>query len=257
MSLLEQVNSPADLKTLPRDELPVLAEEIRMAIVEVVSQTGGHLAPSLGAVELAIAIHYVFDTPREKVIWDVGHQAYPHKILTGRRDRLGSIRQLDGLAPFPTRFESEYDTFGAGHSSTSISAALGFAVARDLGGVVPEGLGDAIAVIGDGAMSAGMAFEALILQRLQRVPTGRRQEWLRGLLVQGFVGECRGRREANDAPAGATKPRQGTSFAGWLSERPPVPQPAPAPKVDRCDPRRSADLDTTDKPFAHLRKVIG
>ena len=125
------------------------------------SETGGHLGAGLGVVELTVALHAVFDTPRDKIIWDVGHQCYPHKILTERRDRIRTLRQKDGLSGFTKRSESPYDPFGAAHSSTSISAALGFAVARDLGGVIPEGLGDAIAVIGDGSMSAGMAFEAL------------------------------------------------------------------------------------------------
>jgi len=127
LSLLEQINSSADLKNLSRDELPLLAEEIRIAIVEVVSKTGGHLAPSLGAVELAIAIHYVFDTPREKVIWDVGHQAYAHKLITGRRDQFNTLRQFRGLSGFTRRSESPYDAFSTGHSSTSISASLGIA----------------------------------------------------------------------------------------------------------------------------------
>ncbi len=157
MSILEQINSPADLKKLSRDELPLLAEEIRMAIVEVVSKTGGHLAPSLGAVELAIAIHYVFDTPREKVIWDVGHQAYAHKLLTGRRDQFHSLRQFNGISGFTRRSESPYDAFSTGHSSTSISASLGIACAKDL----KDEDAKVIAVIGDGSMTAGIAFEGL------------------------------------------------------------------------------------------------
>jgi 1-deoxy-D-xylulose-5-phosphate synthase len=157
LSLLEQINSPADLKKLSRDELPVLAEEIRMAIVEVVSQTGGHLAPSLGAVELAIAIHYVFDTPREKVIWDVGHQAYAHKLLTGRRDQFHTLRQFKGISGFTRRSESPYDAFSTGHSSTSISASLGIACAKDL----KEEDAKVIAIIGDGSMTAGIAYEGL------------------------------------------------------------------------------------------------
>ena len=125
------------------------------------SETGGHLGAGLGVVELTVALHAVFDTPRDKIVWDVGHQCYPHKILTGRRDRIRTLRQKGGLSGFTKRVESPYDAFGAAHSSTSISAALGYAVARDLGGKTPEGIGDAIAVIGDGAMSAGMAFEAM------------------------------------------------------------------------------------------------
>jgi 1-deoxy-D-xylulose-5-phosphate synthase len=157
LSLLEQINSSADLKKLPRDDLPLLAEEIRMAIVEVVSKTGGHLAPSLGAVELAIAIHYVFDTPREKVIWDVGHQAYAHKLLTGRRDQFNTLRQFNGISGFTRRSESPHDAFSTGHSSTSISASLGIACAKDL----KDEDAKVIAVIGDGSMTAGIAYEGL------------------------------------------------------------------------------------------------
>jgi len=157
LSLLEQINSPADLKKISREDLPQLAEEIRMAIVEVVSKTGGHLAPSLGAVELAIAIHYVFDTPRDKVIWDVGHQAYAHKLLTGRRDQFHTLRQLNGISGFTRRSESPYDAFSTGHSSTSISAGLGIACAKDM----KKEDARVIAVIGDGSMTAGLAFEGL------------------------------------------------------------------------------------------------
>ena len=159
--LLDQIQRPADLKPLSDAELTRLAAELRAETISAVSVTGGHLGAGLGVVELTVALHAVFDAPRDKIIWDVGHQCYPHKILTGRRDRIRTLRQKDGLSGFTKRSESPYDPFGAAHSSTSISAALGFAVARDLGGVVPEGLGDAIAVIGDGAMSAGMAFEAM------------------------------------------------------------------------------------------------
>lgn len=159
--LLDLVNRPADLKQFSDAQLTQLASELRSETVSAVSETGGHLGAGLGVVELTVALHAVFDTPRDKIIWDVGHQCYPHKILTERRDRIRTLRQKDGLSGFTKRSESPYDPFGAAHSSTSISAALGFAVARDLGGVVPEGLGDAIAVIGDGSMSAGMAFEAL------------------------------------------------------------------------------------------------
>ena len=130
MTLLEKINSPADLKKISRNDLPQLAEEIRMLIVDVVSQTGGHLAPSLGAVELAIAIHYVFDTPRDKVIWDVGHQAYAHKLLTGRREQFHTLRQFNGISGFTRRSESPYDAFTTGHSSTSVSASLGIAVCQ-------------------------------------------------------------------------------------------------------------------------------
>lgn len=159
--LLDRVNSPADLKHFSDAELLRLADELRAETISAVSETGGHLGAGLGVVELTVALHSVFDTPRDKIIWDVSHQCYPHKILTGRRDRMRTLRQKDGLSGFTKRSESPYDPFGAAHSSTSISAALGFAVARDLGGNCDTGHGDAIAVIGDGAMSAGMAFEAL------------------------------------------------------------------------------------------------
>jgi 1-deoxy-D-xylulose-5-phosphate synthase len=154
---LTQIDSPDDLKTLGRKQLPTLAAEIRQQIVEVVSHTGGHLAPSLGAVELAIAIHYVFDTPVDKVIWDVGHQAYAHKLLTGRRDRFATLRQFGGLCGFTRRSESPYDAFSAGHSSTSISAGLGMSCAKRL----KNDPAKVIAVIGDGSMTAGIAYEGL------------------------------------------------------------------------------------------------
>ena len=159
--LLDRVHSPADLKVLSDDELRRLADELRAETISAVSETGGHLGAGLGVVELTVALHAVFDTPRDRLIWDVSHQTYPHKILTGRRDRIRTLRQKDGLSGFTKRSESAYDPFGAAHSSTSISAALGFAVARDLGATPEPALGDAIAVIGDGAMSAGMAFEAM------------------------------------------------------------------------------------------------
>lgn len=154
---LDRVTTPADMKALSDRELRALADELRAETISAVSVTGGHLGAGLGVVELTVALHAVFDAPRDKIIWDVGHQCYPHKILTGRRDRIRTLRQKGGLSGFTKRSESPYDPFGAAHSSTSISAALGFAAARDLGGSP----GDAIAVIGDGAMSAGMAFEAL------------------------------------------------------------------------------------------------
>ncbi len=159
--LLDRVGSPADLKQFSDAELEQLAAELRADTIAAVSETGGHLGAGLGVVELTVALHAIFDTPRDKIIWDVSHQCYPHKILTGRRDKMLTLRQQGGLSGFTKRSESPYDPFGAAHSSTSISAALGFAVARDLGGVCDTGHGDAIAVIGDGAMSAGMAFEAL------------------------------------------------------------------------------------------------
>ncbi|RPJ72301.1 MAG: 1-deoxy-D-xylulose-5-phosphate synthase, partial [Desulfobacteraceae bacterium] len=157
MSLLESINSPADLKKLPRAQLPELAAEIRRLIVEVVARTGGHLAPSLGAVELAIAIHYVFDAPRDKLIWDVGHQAYAHKILTGRREAFTTLRRHGGISGFTRRSESPFDAFTTGHSSTSISAGYGMACAHFL----KQDDAKVIAVIGDGSMTAGLAFEGL------------------------------------------------------------------------------------------------
>lgn len=155
--ILDRVNLPSDLKSLTDGELMQLAGELRSETIDTVSVTGGHLGAGLGVVELTVALHAVFDAPRDKIVWDVGHQCYPHKILTGRRDRIRSLRSGGGLSGFTKRAESPYDPFGAGHSSTSISAALGFAMARELGGDP----GDAIAVIGDGAMSAGMAYEAM------------------------------------------------------------------------------------------------
>src|SRR5210317_1727085 len=159
--LLDQITSPSDLKRLSDAQLGQLAEELRQETISAVSETGGHLGAGLGVVELTVALHAIFDTPRDKIIWDVSHQAYPHKILTGRRDRIRTLRQAGGLSGFTKRSESAYDPFGAAHSSTSISAALGFATARDLGGQIDAGLGDAIAVIGDGAMTGGMAYEAM------------------------------------------------------------------------------------------------
>nr|WP_298724688.1 1-deoxy-D-xylulose-5-phosphate synthase [uncultured Steroidobacter sp.] len=155
--LLAGISSPADLRKLSASELPQVATELRQYLIDTVSQMGGHFAAGLGTVELTVALHYVFDTPHDRLVWDVGHQAYPHKVLTGRRDRLHTIKQKDGLAPFPTRSESDYDTFGVGHSSTSISAALGMAI----GAAANKEDRRVVAVIGDGAMSAGMAFEAL------------------------------------------------------------------------------------------------
>jgi 1-deoxy-D-xylulose-5-phosphate synthase len=157
LSLLEKINSPADLKALSRSELPMLASEIRNVIIEVVSKNGGHLAPSLGAVELAIAIHYVFTAPVDKIIWDVGHQSYAHKLLTGRRERFHTLRQHDGICGFTRMSESPYDAFSTGHSSTSISAGLGIACAKRL----KNDKSKVIAVIGDGSMTAGLAYEGL------------------------------------------------------------------------------------------------
>ena len=157
MPLLDTIDSPTDLRALPAADLPKLAAELRGFLLDSVGRTGGHLASNLGAVELTLALHYVFDTPRDRIVWDVGHQSYVHKILTGRRDAMDSLRQAGGIAGFPRRAESEYDAFGVGHSSTSISAALGMAEAFQQLGSAQR----AVAVIGDGAMTAGMAFEAL------------------------------------------------------------------------------------------------
>ena len=155
--LLDRVQTPEDLRKLPESDLTQFAAELRQEMIDAVSVTGGHLGAGLGVIELTVALHWVFDTPRDRLIWDVGHQSYPHKIITGRRDRIRTLRTGGGLAGFNKRSESEYDTFGVGHSSTSISAGLGMAVARDLSG----GTNNVIAVIGDGSMSAGMAYEAM------------------------------------------------------------------------------------------------
>ena len=158
---LDKISSPYDLNLFSDEQLFQVASELRQETIAAVSETGGHLGAGLGVVELTVALHTVFDAPKDKIIWDVSHQSYPHKILTGRRSRIRTLRQKDGLSGFTKRSESEYDPFGAAHSSTSISAALGFAAARDLGGSCDTGLGETIAVIGDGSMSAGMAYEAM------------------------------------------------------------------------------------------------
>ena len=155
--MLEKINSPEDVKKINIEEKKQLAEELRKYILEVVSENGGHLASNLGVVELTLAMHSVFNTPKDKIVWDVGHQAYTHKIITGRREQFKTLRKLDGLAGFPKTSESKYDSFNTGHSSTSISAALGMARARDLKGENNQ----VIAVIGDGALTGGMALEAL------------------------------------------------------------------------------------------------
>lgn len=155
--LLEQIDTPLELRQLPETRLPVLAHELREFLIQTVARTGGHFSANLGAVELTIALHYVFNTPDDRLVWDVGHQTYPHKILTGRRARMGSLRRKNGIAGFPKRGESPYDTFGVGHSSTSLSAALGMALAAERAGSDRQ----VVAIIGDGAMTAGMAFEAL------------------------------------------------------------------------------------------------
>ena len=157
MKILEQINSPADLRCLRPEQLQEVANEIRQYILETMSRVGGHTGASLGAVELAVALHYAFDTPRDRLVWDVGHQAYAHKILTGRRELLPTVKQYGGLSGFLRRDESEYDTFGAGHASTSLSAALGMAVARDQRGEDQH----VVAVIGDSSLAGGMAMEAV------------------------------------------------------------------------------------------------
>ena len=161
---LNKVNFPSDIKKLKSSELKILAKEVREELIDAVSVTGGHLGAGLGVVELTIALHYVFDTPNDKIIWDVGHQTYPHKILTGRKDKITTLRQGNGLSGFTKRSESEYDPFGAAHSSTSISAALGIATANKL----EKKSNQVIAVIGDGAISAGMAYEAMNTPDLQK-----------------------------------------------------------------------------------------
>jgi 1-deoxy-D-xylulose-5-phosphate synthase len=155
--LLSQVDSPADIREFDEQQLLTLTDEVRQFLLSSVSQSGGHLAAGLGTVELTVALHHVFNTPDDRIIWDVGHQAYPHKILTGRKHLLRSIRTTDGLSPFPTRFESPHDAFGVGHSSTSIGAALGMATAAAVKGTDQQ----MIAVIGDGGITGGMDFEAL------------------------------------------------------------------------------------------------
>jgi len=160
-SLLSTIQTPRDIRALAEAQLPELAAQLRQYLIDTVSQRGGHFAAGLGTVELTIALHYVYDTPNDKLVWDVGHQAYPHKVLTGRRDALSTIKRHHGLAPFPTRLESEYDAFGVGHSSTSISAALGMALANEASADPAVQARRHVAIIGDGAMTAGLAFEAL------------------------------------------------------------------------------------------------
>src|SRR5688572_31607632 len=153
MAVLDRIHSPADLRSLPREELAPLAEELRARLIDVCSRTGGHIGAGLGVVELTIALHYAFETPRDQLVWDVGHQGYPHKILTGRNARLETLRQENGLSGFLKRSESEYDVFGAGHAATAISAALGVAVGRDLA----DDDFKVVAVLGDGALTCGLA----------------------------------------------------------------------------------------------------
>ena len=154
---LDKINFPSDLKKLKKSELKVLSEEVRKEMINAVSETGGHLGAGLGVVELTVALHYVFETPNDKLIWDVGHQAYPHKILTGRKEKIRTLRKGQGLSGFTKRSESEYDPFGAAHSSTSISSGLGIAIANKLS----KKSNNVVSVIGDGAISAGMAYEAM------------------------------------------------------------------------------------------------
>jgi len=208
--ILDRVTGPADLKALSDEDLALLADELRRETISVVSQTGGHLGSSLGVVELTVAIHAVFNTPMDKLIWDVGHQCYPHKILTGRRDRMLTLRQAGGLSGFTKRAESVFDPFGAAHSSTSISAALGFAVGRELGMAV----GDTIAVIGDGAITAGMAYEAMnhaghLKSRLFVIlndndmsiapPVGALQRYLNGIATKGPLAALKAAAEGIEA----------------------------------------------------------
>ena len=155
--LIRQINFPADLRKFKKDQLKQISDELREELIDVVSETGGHLGAGLGVVELTVALHYVFDTPKDKLVWDVSHQCYPHKIITGRKDKIKTLRKGGGLSGFTKRSESEYDPFGAAHSSTSISSTLGMAVAKKLS----NNNNNVIAVIGDGAMSAGMAYEAM------------------------------------------------------------------------------------------------
>src|SRR3970282_1264781 len=154
---LSRIAVPADLREFPEEELTAIADELRAYLIEQVAQSGGHFGAGLGVTELTVALHWLYQTPDDRLVWDVGHQCYPHKILTGRRDEIHTVKQADGIAPFPKREESGYDTFGVGHSSTSISAALGMAIANARAGQTRK----VVAVIGDGAMTAGMAFEAL------------------------------------------------------------------------------------------------
>src|ERR1043166_7977238 len=157
MEILQHINSPADLRRLRLDQLPEVADAIRTFILETMSRVGGHTGASLGAIELAVALHYAFDTPHDRLVWDVGHQAYAHKILTGRRDALPTVKQYGGISGFLRRDESQYDTFGAGHASTSLSAALGMAIARDRKGENHH----VVALIGDASLAGGMAMEAI------------------------------------------------------------------------------------------------
>src|SRR4051812_13104309 len=157
MTLLDRIHSPADLRALPRTDLPEVAQDVRARLIDVCSRTGGHIGAGLGVVELTVALHYAFDTPRDQLVWDVGHQGYPHKVLTGRNAGMETLRQEGGLSGFLKRTESEYDAFGAGHAATSISAALGIATGRDL----KKESYEVVAILGDGALTSGLAYEGL------------------------------------------------------------------------------------------------
>src|SRR3954462_13584426 len=158
MSLLDKIDAPVDLRALPKEQLPALAADLRERLVDVCSRTGGHIGAGLGVVELTVALHAAFETPHDQLVWDVGHQGYPHKLLTGRNDRMETLRQENGISGFLKRTESEYDTFGAGHAATAISAALSMAAARDING---EADLKVVAILGDGALSSGLAYEGL------------------------------------------------------------------------------------------------
>jgi 1-deoxy-D-xylulose-5-phosphate synthase len=229
--LLKSIASPAELRLLERSQLPRLAAELREYLVESVSQTGGHLSSNLGTVELTIALHYVFETPHDRLVWDVGHQTYGHKILTGRREGMKNLRMWQGLSGFPQRTESEYDTFGTAHSSTSISAALGMAVAAKLKGEPRR----AVAIIGDGAMTAGMAFEAMnnagdmdvdLLVILNdndmsiSPPVGALNKYLARLMSGRFYAACRSSTTGPASPAAspaASRPTPRSSATGSVT----------------------------------------
>ncbi|RDH90986.1 MAG: 1-deoxy-D-xylulose-5-phosphate synthase [endosymbiont of Seepiophila jonesi] len=266
--LLEQVDLPADLRRLEPTQLPQLATELRRFLIETVSQTGGHLAAGLGVVELTIALHYVFDTPVDRLIWDVGHQAYPHKILTGRRERMHTLRQKDGLSGFPKRTESEYDVFGTGHSSTSIGAALGMAVAAKQRGESRK----IVAVIGDSAMQAGMAFEALnhagaLDQDLLVVlndndmsiskPVGAFSNHLARLLSGNFYTRVR---EGGKSALSHLPPQLGELMGKWEEHMKGMVMPGTLFEemgFNYIGPIDGHDLDTLTKTLRNMRKMSG
>ncbi|RLJ19268.1 1-deoxy-D-xylulose-5-phosphate synthase [bacterium endosymbiont of Escarpia laminata] len=266
--LLEQVDLPADLRRLEPSQLPQLATELRRFLIEIVSQTGGHLAAGLGVVELTIALHYVFDTPADRLIWDVGHQAYPHKILTGRRERMQTLRQKGGLSGFPKRTESEYDVFGTGHSSTSIGAALGMAVAAKQRGESRK----IVAVIGDSAMQAGMAFEALnhagaLDQDLLVVlndndmsiskPVGAFSNHLARLLSGNFYTRVR---EGGKSALSHLPPQLGELMGKWEEHMKGMVMPGTLFEemgFNYIGPIDGHDLDTLTKTLRNMRKMSG